>query len=268
MLMCVFVSPHARHNTAVFGEGLPALFFKRMSDLRTCDLLITIGTSLKVQPFASLIERVPDECPRVLINLESVGAIGEVDDDSDDGVVSLRYRDEGFDFEGLARGGREYARDVRWLGEADKGIAALARALGWEDELRELYEQGRAELQGKEAGQAAHSAGSASVETPVDAGTESDDKAGKDFNSAAAEAAHSVAKHVEEAVAESAHPAQVAAGEAKDSEDFDELAQRLEKLVVARGAEAQSATATLDQPADTGEDINPARPPTEKKAGL
>jgi hypothetical protein len=253
---------------AVFGEGLPALFFKRMSDLRTCDLLITIGTSLKVQPFASLIERVPDDCPRVLINLESVGAIGEVDDDSDDGGVSLRYRDEGFDFDGLARGGREYARDVRWLGEADKGIVALAKALGWEDELQELYERGRAELQRKEAGQGAQSAGPASAEVPVGAGTVDEDKGEEETHAAAAETAHSVAKRVGETVTGSAETAQVAAGEAKDSQDFDELAQRLEELDVAQGVGAQSATATADQPADIATDTNPARPPTEKKAGL
>lgn len=42
-----------------------------------------------------------------------------------------RYREGGFDFEGRSRGGREYARDVRWLGETDKGVTELMKLCGW-----------------------------------------------------------------------------------------------------------------------------------------
>ena len=38
------------------------------SDFDKCDLLIVMGTSLVVQPFASLIDKVPAVCPRLLIN--------------------------------------------------------------------------------------------------------------------------------------------------------------------------------------------------------
>ncbi|KAL8278103.1 hypothetical protein RQP46_009563 [Phenoliferia psychrophenolica] len=38
-----------------FGEGLPERFFNRMPDLASADLLIVLGTSLTVQPFASLV---------------------------------------------------------------------------------------------------------------------------------------------------------------------------------------------------------------------
>lgn len=42
-------------------------------DFPKCDLLLVIGTSLKVQPFASLINKVSRTTPRVLINKEAVG---------------------------------------------------------------------------------------------------------------------------------------------------------------------------------------------------
>jgi NAD-dependent deacetylase sirtuin 2 len=59
-----------------FGEGLPPRFFELMStDFAKCDLLIIMGTSLTVQPFASLIHKVRDEVPRLLINREKVGEV-------------------------------------------------------------------------------------------------------------------------------------------------------------------------------------------------
>lgn len=43
-----------------FGENLPARFFSCMqSDFLKVDLLIVMGTSLQVQPFASLISKAP-----------------------------------------------------------------------------------------------------------------------------------------------------------------------------------------------------------------
>jgi NAD-dependent deacetylase sirtuin 2 len=65
-----------------FGEQLPDRFYQLSgilpfpgfapgdSDFDKCDLLIVMGTSLVVQPFASLIDRVPKECPRLLLNRE------------------------------------------------------------------------------------------------------------------------------------------------------------------------------------------------------
>lgn len=44
-----------------------------LKDLPKCELLIIMGTSLVVHPFASLVDNVPDETPRLLINLEAVG---------------------------------------------------------------------------------------------------------------------------------------------------------------------------------------------------
>jgi NAD-dependent deacetylase sirtuin 2 len=41
-----------------FGEALPPRFFHcASSDFKKCDLLIIMGTSLVVQPFASLVDK-------------------------------------------------------------------------------------------------------------------------------------------------------------------------------------------------------------------
>eukprot|EP00041_Stephanoeca_diplocostata_P003807 m.38253 g.38253 ORF g.38253 m.38253 type:complete len:340 (+) comp14620_c0_seq3:163-1182(+) len=57
-----------------FGESLPPLFEQRVGeDFPKCDLLIVMGTSLVVQPFASLIDMVPDTVPRLLVNREEAG---------------------------------------------------------------------------------------------------------------------------------------------------------------------------------------------------
>eukprot|EP00299_Pterocystis_sp_00344_P017062 c8559_g1_i1.p1 GENE.c8559_g1_i1~~c8559_g1_i1.p1 ORF type:complete len:275 (+),score=65.36 c8559_g1_i1:39-827(+) len=57
-----------------FGESLPDRFFRLMEkDFPKVKYLIVMGTSLKVQPFASLALHVPTKCPRLLINRELVG---------------------------------------------------------------------------------------------------------------------------------------------------------------------------------------------------
>ena len=45
-----------------FGENLPRRFFDAVeNDLPKCDLLIIMGTSLVVQPFAQMVDRVSFE---------------------------------------------------------------------------------------------------------------------------------------------------------------------------------------------------------------
>lgn len=78
----------------------------------------------------------------MLINLEPVGEM----DEYEGGGMFGSYREEGFDFYGSSRGGQQFARDVLFLGEADKGIKEFADALGWADELQSLYDEGHAAL--------------------------------------------------------------------------------------------------------------------------
>ncbi|POV97315.1 hypothetical protein PSTT_15135 [Puccinia striiformis] len=102
---------------------LPKKFFDSLSDFQEADLLIVLGTSLQVQPFASLISTVPINCPRLLINLEAVGEIGRRSPGAQQG---------GFDFQGIQRGGKEFIRDVLVLGNTDDV-----------DQLLDMYDPGR-----------------------------------------------------------------------------------------------------------------------------
>jgi NAD+-dependent protein deacetylase SIR2 len=94
-----------------FGEALPEAFHRNRSLPTHADLAIVMGTSLTVQPFASLPSFVREETPRILINLERVGGLG----------------------------GR--ADDVLLLGDCDAGVRKLADALGWQDELESLWKK-------------------------------------------------------------------------------------------------------------------------------
>ncbi|KIW80338.1 hypothetical protein Z517_06953 [Fonsecaea pedrosoi CBS 271.37] len=92
-----------------FGEALPESFHRNRSLPAKADLAIVMGTSLTVQPFASLPSFVREGTPRVLINLERVGSIGSRPD------------------------------DVLLLGDCDEGVRRFADALGWRDELENLW---------------------------------------------------------------------------------------------------------------------------------
>jgi NAD+-dependent protein deacetylase sirtuin 2 len=106
-------------DVVFFGEGLPKRFGRMAAkDFPRCDLLIILGTSLAVEPFASLVDRVPSKCPRLLINLEEVG-----------------NENSFWSFLGFSSGLRFHQagnfRDVAWLGNCDKGCLLMARKLGW-----------------------------------------------------------------------------------------------------------------------------------------
>ena len=88
-----------------FGEALPESFHRNRSLPAKADLAIIMGTSLTVQPFASLPSFVREEIPRVLINYERVGGLGS------------------------------RADDVLLLEDCDAGVRKFADALGWREEL-------------------------------------------------------------------------------------------------------------------------------------
>ena len=96
-----------------FGEQLPENFHRNRALPREADLCIVMGTSLTVQPFASLPGFCGDHVPRVLINLERVGDLGS------------------------------RADDVLLLGDCDTGVRRLANALGWMDELESAWQATR-----------------------------------------------------------------------------------------------------------------------------
>uniref|UniRef100_A0A8D2KGF8 NAD-dependent protein deacetylase sirtuin-2 n=1 Tax=Urocitellus parryii TaxID=9999 RepID=A0A8D2KGF8_UROPR len=103
-----------------FGENLPARFFSCMqSDFLKVDLLIIMGTSLQVQPFASLVSKAPLSTPRLLINKEKTGQ-------TDPFLGMMMGLGRGMDFDS-----KKAYRDVAWLGDCDQGCLALADLLGW-----------------------------------------------------------------------------------------------------------------------------------------
>lgn len=56
-----------------FGEALPSKFHKTIrEDILRCDLLICIGTSLKVAPVSEIVNMLPAHVPQVLINRDPV----------------------------------------------------------------------------------------------------------------------------------------------------------------------------------------------------
>ena len=115
-----------------FGESLPQRYFDKSSDdFPKCDLLIVCGTSLKVQPFASLIKQVPDSCPRLLINNECVGEKEDIKNNED-------KEDKGFDFIS------ETSRDCYWESDCDSGVRKLCELIGsdWIEELENRVKTG------------------------------------------------------------------------------------------------------------------------------
>ncbi|OBT42753.1 hypothetical protein VE00_06602 [Pseudogymnoascus sp. WSF 3629] len=94
-----------------FGESLPQRFHMNTHVPSQADLMIIIGTSLSVHPFASLPDMALEGTPRVLLNMERVGTLGSRPD------------------------------DVLLLGDCDSQVRRLADELGWRDELEELYKE-------------------------------------------------------------------------------------------------------------------------------
>ncbi|MCJ8744912.1 hypothetical protein PDJAM_G00124180 [Pangasius djambal] len=135
---CEACNSLVKPDIVFFGENLPARFFNSMKkDFPQCDLLIILGTSLQVQPFASLVSRVPNSCPRLLINMEKSGQ-------SDFGMGLLGFGG-GMDFDS----DKAY-RDVAHLSTCDDGCLALAELLGWKAELEELVKREHALIDSKD----------------------------------------------------------------------------------------------------------------------
>jgi len=113
---CEACGGYVKPDIVFFGEGLPPEFINALPSMQSADLLIVIGTSLTVQPFASLAGMVKQSCPRVLINLDHVGDFGS------------------------------RADDVILLGKCDEIVKELCKELGWEKELLRLWEQTEASV--------------------------------------------------------------------------------------------------------------------------
>ncbi|XP_052769175.1 NAD-dependent protein deacetylase sirtuin-2-like isoform X1 [Mya arenaria] len=117
-----------------FGECLPKKFSQHIKDVNDCDLLIIMGTSLVVHPFASLTSRTRDDVPRLYINMTNTEKM--------DPLMALLGGGGGdFDFDN-----EDNIRDVFWQGTCDDGCQALADLLGWGEELKKLVKEEHARI--------------------------------------------------------------------------------------------------------------------------
>lgn len=142
---CAKCSSLVKPDIVFFGESLPVRFFTSMKmDFPRCDLLLIMGTSLQVQPFAGLVGRVSKSCPRLLINMEKAGQA--------DPLFGLLGFGGGMDFDS----DKAY-RDVAHISTCDDGCLALAELLGWKEELEELVKQEHAKIDSQDKKKAGES---------------------------------------------------------------------------------------------------------------
>ncbi|CAE8640245.1 unnamed protein product, partial [Polarella glacialis] len=108
-----------------FGEGLPLRFQELYrADLASCDLLIVLGTSLVVQPFASLVGLASRSAPRLLVNRDPAGTCDQLS-----GGFRFHFEEEGKNW-----------RDAWYKGDCNTGCQELAAGLGWRADLEALVE--------------------------------------------------------------------------------------------------------------------------------
>uniref|UniRef100_A0A8C8DZ39 NAD-dependent protein deacetylase n=1 Tax=Oryzias sinensis TaxID=183150 RepID=A0A8C8DZ39_9TELE len=108
---CSFCTATVKPDVVFFGEDLPRKYFLHRKDFPKADLLIIMGTSLKIEPFASLVNSVRSTVPRLLLNRNAVGPFERVP---------------------LRRG------DHMELGDLADSVRKFAEMLGWDGEIQEL----------------------------------------------------------------------------------------------------------------------------------
>uniref|UniRef100_T1IZX7 Deacetylase sirtuin-type domain-containing protein n=1 Tax=Strigamia maritima TaxID=126957 RepID=T1IZX7_STRMM len=101
-----------------FGEQLPPRFWTHLIDMPECDMLIVMGTSLEVEPFASCAEAVAQLTPRLLINQDAVGSFVD----------------------------SERATDVVLEGDLVKNVELLVQKLNWSRDLQIIIDENEKQL--------------------------------------------------------------------------------------------------------------------------
>jgi NAD-dependent deacetylase sirtuin 2 len=117
-----------------FGDALPPEFQAACrTDLQQADLLIVMGTSLLVQPFALIPEIVRQNVPRLLLNLTVAGQAQELLAFEDGKLVDVNTSGKPFKF-----GHFTNTRDLYEGGDVEVAVLKLVRLIGWESEFLEL----------------------------------------------------------------------------------------------------------------------------------
>ncbi|XP_043980495.1 NAD-dependent protein deacetylase sirtuin-3 isoform X1 [Gambusia affinis] len=109
---CSFCAATVKPDVVFFGEDLPQKYFLHTKDFPKADLLIIMGTSLKIEPFASLVNTVRSTVPRLLLNRHAVGPFER---------VPLRRGDH-MELGDLADSVRRFAEILGWSGEIEEMI--------------------------------------------------------------------------------------------------------------------------------------------------
>ncbi|XP_071618255.1 NAD-dependent protein deacetylase sirtuin-3, mitochondrial isoform X2 [Heliangelus exortis] len=119
---CPVCSGVIKPDIVFFGEELPQRFLLYLTDFPRADLLFIIGTSLEVEPFASLAGAVGRSVPRVLLNRDLVGPFAW----------------------------QQRHNDVTQLGDVVSGVEKLVELLGWSEEMRVLIQKEKEKLDAKD----------------------------------------------------------------------------------------------------------------------
>ncbi|XP_074660902.1 NAD-dependent protein deacetylase sirtuin-3-like [Tubulanus polymorphus] len=101
-----------------FGEDLPKRFYYYLRDFPQADLLLVLGTSLEVEPFAGIVDSTRYHVPRVLLNMKAVGPFRR----------------------------RKRFNDLVHEGDLVNSINELIRLLSWRQTLNTLTEQTNSQL--------------------------------------------------------------------------------------------------------------------------
>jgi len=125
--LCRYCDGLLKPDIVFFGEPTPYKMEQlAREDFRKCDLLIVAGTSLQVQPFASMINMVEGYVPRMLFNRDPVGLRGDFAD--------------GY---GFLFGHEANYRDVCVLGNCDDIVVKFAKQINISKELKKIKSEYR-----------------------------------------------------------------------------------------------------------------------------
>lgn len=113
VLYCSKCKEPCKPDVVLFGESLPASFFAQSKMIAQADLVIVIGTTLKVTPFSDLIDKADPRVPRLIV------------DKVKPSKISSEYDN----------------RNIVMLGEADATLEKLAGMLGWSAEFNALLKE-------------------------------------------------------------------------------------------------------------------------------
>ena len=135
---CTICNGIIQPDIVLYDDDLPEKMFEELDyNFQNCDLLIVMGTSLKVEPFPGMIEDPKDNVPRILINNEIVGSYEEELEERNGKLIEISKErlSKKFKF-----GHFFNTRDVFIGGDLQNNVIELVKELGWEDEFNNLID--------------------------------------------------------------------------------------------------------------------------------